>query len=506
MFKVMLSLFLLLAGCASPPPTSLLRMNICREPATLDPRAGGDLVSSTLHFLLFEGLVRLAPDGSLVPAQAARIDISEDKLTYTFHLKATHWSDGSLVTAQDFESAWKAALSPQFAAPNAHLLYAIKNGEKVKRGEVGMEELGLYTVDDLTLVIELERRAPHFLQLVAFCSLFPVRETPPFVSNGPFCLETWEHNKRMVLKKNPHYWDTKAIDLNEIQISMVADENTALALFEKGELDIIGRGFSPIPTEALAHYAMAGKLKTYATPATTSVCFNIDKFPFNNEHIRKAFSYAIDRAAVVSSLTDIRERAATGVNPFDDSSAAEPHNPSLARSHLRIGLEEQGLALEEFPEIVFEYSLSDVHRRLALVIQEAWKNELGIEVKLASCEHKVFLDKLSSKSYAVAQVSWIAQYNDPLSILDRFKQKESPKNYPGWENPEYVRLLNKSAYDATPEERKATLAEAEAVLMDEVPFAPIYHWTTAFLIQDHLIYPEFVPTGAFDYARIRVKR
>src|SRR5277367_4759960 len=120
MFRYVLPVFLLFVGCSPPPPRApshLLRMNICREPPTMDPRAGGDQVSSAMHFLLFEGLMRLKANGEVTPAQASHVEISEDGLVYTFYLRGTRWSDGSLVTAFDFESAWKKIVSPQFSAP-----------------------------------------------------------------------------------------------------------------------------------------------------------------------------------------------------------------------------------------------------------------------------------------------------------------------------------------------------------------------------------------------------
>lgn len=514
-------LVFLLIGCSPQPPAThprVLRMNICRDPPTLDPRAGGDLASSAIHFLLFEGLMRLKADGTVVPAQASHVDISDDQLTYTFHLRATHWSDGSVVKAQDFEYAWKKILSPQFAAPNAYLFYVIKNGEKVKKGEAREDELGVYTIDDLTLIIELERPTPYFLNLVSFCAFFPVPSTTDlanphwmyeassdFICNGPFRLAKWKHHQELVLEKSNHYWEAQDIDLEQIVVSMIADENTALSLFEKGELDIIGRGFSPIPIDAIARYKAEGSLKIYRYPGTTAICFNVHRFPFNNVNIRKAFSYAIDRSQIVQNMTSLGEEIATNINSFEPQSLFEDHMIASAQKHLEIGLQELGISLKGFPKVALDYSFSDMNRKLAQVLQENWMKTLNIPIRLSSCEHKVLLDRFISKSYDFAQTIWMAQFNDPISILERFKFKDSSKNYSGWENEDYIRLLDESAYAKTPEERKEILAQAEALLIEEMPLTPLYHWKGAFMIKDHLTYEEFAPTGAFDYARIRVK-
>jgi oligopeptide transport system substrate-binding protein len=154
-----------------------LNVNISGEPATLDPRKGADLISSSLHFMLFEGLTKITPDGSTVPAQAEKIDLSLDCKTYTFHLRECRWSDGTPVTAYDFEKAWKDILDPQFPAANAHLFYPIRNAEAAKKGKVTLQEVGIRVKDPKTLVVELENPTPYFLELT--------QSTTPSIENFP---------------------------------------------------------------------------------------------------------------------------------------------------------------------------------------------------------------------------------------------------------------------------------------------------------------------------------
>lgn len=515
-----------LAGCSSHSKSKqsrIFRMNINREPPTMDPRKGSELIGSAMHYLLYEGLVRLNPDGTVTPAQAKSVEISDDRLTYTFHLRGTHWSDGSRVTAQDFEHAWKKILLPQFGAANAHLLYPIKNAEKAKRGVVPIDQVGIYSTNDKTFVVELEKPTPYFLELISFCVFFPVNhkidEANPnwvyeassqFVSNGPFQLKTWKHNREIVFEKNQRYWEAPYINLDQVVVSMIADENTALSMYENGELDIIGTGISPIPTDALLSYYKQGLLKTNPSPGTTIVCFNVHKFPFNNIHIRKALSYAINRAEIVQNVTQLGESVATNIippilRPQGSVALLEDHRALKAQEHFQQGLQELGISIKEFPSVTLDYSFSEVNHKLVQVLKEQWMKVLGIQVNLHSCEHKVLMDLLGNHTYDLAQTFWVAQYNDPMNILERFKFKTNAKNYPGWENPDYIRLLDQSAYDETPEKRAKTIAQAEALIMEEMPLTPIYHWTTSFLIHDRLAYKEFLPNGAFDYARISVK-
>jgi oligopeptide transport system substrate-binding protein len=517
-------LFSLFSSCgknAEPPKkAAVFRMNINREPPTMDPRKGSELISSAMHFIMFEGLMRLNPDGSVSCAQAKSVEISDDRKTYIFHLKDTYWSNGTPVTARDFEYSWKKILSPDFPASNAHLLYPIKNAEQVKKGNISLDAVGIHSVDDKTLKVELENPTPYFLDLVAFCVFFPVNAkvdsekpdwaynaNPSFISNGPFVLKSWKHNDEIVFEKNPQYWESYQILLDQIHVSMIPDENTALHMYENGELDIIGLGISPIPTDALKKFQQMGLLQTQDSPGTTIICFNLNRFPFNNKNIRKAFAYAINRQEIVENLTQLGEEIATSIIPpvlknKTQIAFFKDHDVASAHEFFKKGCQELGIDPKKFPEIVYSYSTSEANHKLAQALQNQWAKTLGVKIQIQNTEHKVLLDKLGSRNYEIAQSLWVAQYNDQMNILERFKYKNNPKNYPGWENSDYIRLLEQSTCDLTPEDRLKTLELAETLFIEEMPLAPVYHWRTAFMLKPHLTNTEFLPNGAFNYSRI----
>jgi oligopeptide transport system substrate-binding protein len=496
-----------------------IHLNLKSEPATLDPRKGGDVISSHMHFLLFEGLVRLNPDGSIVPAQAKTFEISADGTVYTFLMRDSVWSNGKPVTAYDFEKSWKDILDPAFPSINAHLLYPIKNAEAAKKSRLPLSEVGIVAKDAKTLVITLEKPTPYFLDLISFCVFFPVssekdQEFPEwayhagehYVSNGPFILKEWKHHNEIVALKNPLYWDNLRVRPDEIHFSMIDNETTALQMFENGQLDMIGEPLSPLPVDALPTLKKKSNLFTRPIGGTTMLAFNVDKLPFNNVKIRKAFSYAIDRESIVKNITQMGEIAATNAVPpilknnrnhafFKDADIAQ------AQSLLEEGMKELGITREAFNDIVYYYTTSDTDHKVAQAIQQQWQKVLGVQIKLENLDHKILMDKLIKRNYLFAQSLWVAQYNDQMNILERFKFKTNAKNYANWENPEYIRLIDESFYE-NGAKRAEILEKAEGIFMSEMPICPIYHWEMAYLVQPHLNDVGLTPIGDLVFEKL----
>ena len=490
----------------------VIRLNIKEEPATLDPRKGGDVISSHMHFLLFEGLVRLEHDGTISPAQAESYEISEDGTVYTFHLRDATWSNGAPVTAYDFKKSWLDILDPTFPSLNAHLLYPINNAERAKKRMMPLEEVGIEARDAKTLVITLEQPTPYFLELASFCVFFPVNAAqdvahpnwaynagPQFVSNGPFILKEWKHNNEIVAVRNPYYWDQSRVLPDQVHFSMVDNETTALELFENGQIDMIGEPLCPLPTDALASLKLKDKLIKHPVGGTTIIAFNTTQVPFNHPKIRKAFSYAIHRQEIVQNITQLNQQVATSAVPsvlkgshskvfFQDNDVEQ------ARQLLEEGMEELGINRQEFKKITLVYSSSDLHHKIAQALQRQWVETLGIEIALENAENKVLMNKLTHRDFSLAQTMWVAQYNDQMNILERFKFRDNAKNYAQWENQQFVDLLNHSFYQ-TGEERLSTLEQAEEIFLNEMPIAPIYHWDLAYMVNQDLKGVKLTPIG-----------
>lgn len=520
-YPLILLLLLLTLSCQKkePPPSAPLehvRLNLRNEPATLDPRKGADVLSCELQVFLFEGLMRWYPDGSLDLGQAAALEISQDQRTYTFHLRNTLWSDGTPVTAYDFEQSWKNILDPNFPSPNAHLFYPIKNAEAAKKGLVALSEVGIKTPDARTLIVSLEAPTPYFLDLTSFVAFCPIHQANAhehpewaynagehFISNGPYTLQEWKHNNELLLKKNPLYWENEKISCASIHFSMVSNENTVLQMYQNGKLDMIGTPLCPLPIEAAQSLNETGELLHKSIGCTTLLAFNTKQFPFNNANIRKALSYAIHRQEIVEHITQQNEQIALNAIPpvlknNQNTPLFQDNNLAKAQELFALGLHELGLEKDAFPEILYTYSNTDLNHNIAQAIQQQWQKAFGICVKLQSHDAKILMSKLTSKEFSVAQCIWIAQFKDPYNILERFKLESNAKNYPSWENAEYIRLLEQSTQEIG-KSRLDTLEQAEKIFIDEMPIAPIYHWEYAYLVKPHLRNLKLCTSGELYY-------
>jgi len=484
-------------GCQKAPKEAhqqSISINFSYSPFSLDPRKCTDPVTTTLNFMVYEGLTRLEPDGTISLGLAKDITISNDKKTYLFHLKDVMWSDGSPLTAYHFEAAWKKALSAEFPSKSANLLFPIKNAENAKTGKCSLDEIGVRSIDEKTLEVVLNRPTPYFLELTSFCTYFPV----PFngdevphpnqgaapLSCGPFQISSWKSDNEIIVTKNPYYWNVNHVFLDEIKMSMISDENTALNLFEKGKLDLVGGLISTLPIDALSTLKEKNMIKQRPIAGTTFCAFNVQKYPFNNVNIRKAFALAVDREKITENLFQQFDDVATGPVPLvlkqSVSTFFLDHQKTLAKQYFEKGLQELGISREEFPKITYHYFTSELHKNLALTLQNYWKEALDIDVAVQAQEFKTHLSKLYSREFTFAQMSWVGQYHDPMSFLERFDGKDSFRNYSGWENPYYSELLSASYY-ASKKGREHLLEEAESLLMDEMPIIPLYHFHVVYV-------------------------
>ncbi|MED4782477.1 peptide ABC transporter substrate-binding protein [Brevibacillus choshinensis] len=491
----------------------VLKLNLHSEPPTADPGIAEDSTSGTIVRATFEGLTRAGGDGKVHEAAAESYKVSEDGKTYTFKLRDAKWSNGDAVTAKDFEFAWKRALDPKTASNYAYQLYYIKNGEAFNKGKAKIEDVGVKAIDDKTLEVTLENPTPFFTELTAFYTYYPVNqkvvegnekwaaEAKTHVGNGPFKLEAWEHKNKLTLVKNDNYWDKDAVKVDKLEFSMVEDENTELSMFDNGELDWAGSPTSSLPTDAIPALKDSGKMKTQPIAGTYWYKFNTEKAPFNNVKIRKAFTYAIDRQALIDNVLQTGQIPATGAVPpsmaLNKDGYFKDKDLDTAKKLLEEGMKEEGLT--KMPTVTLSYNTSEGHKKIAEAIQDQWKKQLGVDVKIENKEWKVYLEDLHQGNFQIGRMGWLGDFNDPINFLELYKDKKGGNNDTNWENPKYKELLNQSALEKDPEKRKAILAQAEQILMDEMPIMPIYFYTDSWVQNDKVTGIVIDGLGAVDY-------
>lgn len=527
---IFLLLLLVFTSCQKNKNTSatsrkILKTCLNTEPSTIDPRKNADVFSSTINFLLYEGLTRILPDGEAEMALASSVDISKDGRIYTFHLRKAEWSDGHPITAHDFEYSWKKILDHKFGSPCSQIFFPIKNGEKCIKQILSSDSVGIKAIDDLTLQVELENPTPYFLSLITFCNFFPIPkhielqnpnwfQTPEtnLIGSGPFLIKKWKRNQEITLIKNPTYWDSENVYLEEIQFSIIPDGRTSFQMFENKELDFISTVTTPLLSEDLAEIKKTNNLKITPISGLLFCTFNLEKYPYQNANIRKALSYAINRQPIVENISQLSEKIATRcIAPImvkqKNRTLFPSFDPILAKEFFLKGLEElnippsQSDSLNEF--FILSYNNEEPYKKIAEVIQQQWKQVLGIDVQLQEKDHKSHLSNIMDKNYCVALYNCIAQCTDPTNILDRFKHKEGKKNYPGFENQTYIELLDKAASLNDPIQRMSLLDDAEALLMSEMPIAPIYHFNQGILINPDFIHVEFSPLFNLLFKKIK---
>jgi len=511
--------------------------NLATEPATIDPALSQGIPEANIILQVFDGLTRIDNKNMPQPAIAKSWTISKDRKTYIFTLRDAYWTNGTPVTAYDFEYAWKRALTPELAAAYAYQLYYVYGGEafntSIKVGskyyvqavdakgnpltkKVGGKDVpvpnmakeidpsknvGVRALNAKTLKVYLQSPTVYFLNLTAFPTLMPVckavvskndkwaSDPTNFVTDGPFKVTEWSHNEKMVFEKNPTYWDKGKVKLTKITYYMVEDESTALSMFQSGQLD----ASATVPISELPKLVASGDAKILPYLGTYYYMFNVTKKPFNDVRVRKALLLAINRKGITQSITQGGQVPALAYVPYGIADALpgsdfrkasqvsfyKDNDIATAKALLTQAGYPNG---KGFPAFTLLYNTSQAHKSIAEAIQQMWKKNLGITCTLKNEEWGVYLDDRTNLNYTVARAGWIGDYMDPNTFLDMFVTGGG-NNGTGWSNKSYDALIAKAKATVDPKARMATLHAAEKILMTDMPILPIYYYTNTVLLK-----------------------
>ena len=508
---------------AAEPSTSELNVMLETPVESLDPQLATDGTSFEVIADYTDGLMQMDADGQPIPAIAESYDISEDGLTYTFHLRDASWSNGEPVTASDFVFAWQRAADPAVASEYAYMLSdigQIKNAEAIIAGEMDVSELGVTAVDDKTLEVQLNVPVSYFLSLMYFPTFYPVNEaffescgdtfaTSPetTLSNGAFVLDTYEPAATAIhLTKNEDYYAADDISLPGLNYQVIQDSQQALMSYQTGDLDLTlvnGEQVDQVIDDPEFLTIGAGYL-WYASP-------NISAVPeLANLNIRLAMTMAVDREAITADVlkdgslptyTAVPMQFAAGPDGSDFSEDQEKYSdvctydPEKAAEYWAAGLEELGITELTLDMIV---DADDAPQKVAQVLKEQWETTLpGLTLNLTIEPKKQRVEDMQNGDFEVALTRWGPDYADPMTYLGMWIT-DNANNYGLWSNADYDAIIEECTTGdlcTDPEGRWAKLYEAEKIVMDEAVIIPLYTQANAQMMASTVTGVDFHPVA-----------
>ncbi|MBL0389347.1 peptide ABC transporter substrate-binding protein [Tumebacillus sp. ITR2] len=482
-----------------------INLTIGDEVPSLDSVKGTDSISFTILGQINEGLIRLDEKGRPVAGVAKEWKTSEDGKTYTFTLRDdAKWSDGSNVTAQDFEYAWKRGLDPATKSDYAFMLSWIEGGEAYNAGKGSVDAVAVKAKDAKTLEVKLTSPKPFFLEQLAFPTFFPQKkefvdksgdkfggDVDKVLSNGPFKLSAWSHEQSVELVKNDTYWDKANVKLTKATFQVVKDAGARENLYESGQVD---RALL-LEDQVDRYKDKKDEFSRRADLASGYLEYNEARPVLANVKIRQALTYAMDGDKFTDVVYHDGSTGATGLVPTgisDGQGDFREHNGDLvkradnlkkAKDLLAEGLKE--LNMTSLPAIKLLCSDSSSSKKGSEFIKEQWRTNLGIDVQIELVPFKLRLQKQRTHDYDISLSNWGADYNDPMTFLDLFVG-DGPFNDVQYKNPKYDELIKSAQSEPDAKKRMQSLYDAEKLLMNDMAIGPVYFSASSFATKPYV--------------------
>lgn len=504
------------AGSRAPPASSapvggasghelaavqVLRRGNAGEPETLDPHRAMSVTASNVLRDLYEGLVTEAADGSLIPGAAESWTISDDGRVYTFRLRSDgRWSNGDPVTAADFEYGLQRSANPATLSEYSVMLFPIENAQAVVAGELPPDRLGVRALDAATLEIRLHSPTPYFLGLLTHASTYPVHRpsveaagTAGFarpgrlVGNGPFVLREWVVQSHIRLVRNREYREDRSTRLDEVWFYPIDNYEAELQRYRTGAIDIT----YDIPNRQVGWLRknLADELRIAPYLGSYYFGFNLTRPPFqDNPELRRALSLALDRDILTAKVTGAGEIAAyTWVPPIPGYESPVPEwadwTQEERNAEARRLYAQAGYSPERPLRMQLLYNTDNNHRRLCVAMAAMWREVLGVQTELLNQEWQVFLQTRRERlDTQIFRAGWIGDYLDPYTFAEILHSR-SGLNDVGYDNPRYDALLEQASREADPAVRFGLLAEAERLVVHDVPLIPLYFYVSKRLVK-----------------------
>ena len=516
----------------------ILTVQLGPDVETIDPALNSAVDGANYILFAFDNLLKMDKDGKVVPGLAEKYEVSDDQLTWTFHLRdGLKWSDGSALTADDFVYSWQRLVDPSVAAPYAQTVLGMVEGYDDAIGRPDADgnttvdpdptKLKVEAPDDKTLIVHMAKPTPYFDKLAAFVSLSPVKkdvvEANPdgwsidpktYISTGPFKLTGWEPGSYLMFEKNENYWDADSIKLDGIKCLLMQDQNATFSAYESGDALMI----KDVPTQEITTLKDRSDFHIDPILGTYYLDLNTTLDEFKDPKVREALSLALDRKYISETITAGTYTPASGFvsegvtdwngtawqDNITDKSAyinIDDHAGNLAKAKelLKEAGYENGVGL---PEMVYSTNDASYHKKIAEYLQQAW-GELGLKVQVNIVEWKSFTPQRRSGNYQIARDGWVMDYNDPSNILE-LALTGNGNNNAKYSNPEFDALMSKAATEKDPQTRFGYLHQAEDFIMKDTAMVPLLYYNDFYLQSDKITGSWHSPDGFwhFEYADI----
>ena len=468
---------------------------------SLDPQIATSVEDSDVIRSLMEGLYNEDGSGNLVPAVALSHEVSEDLTTYTFKLRPeAKWSNGDPVVAGDFVSAWQRLADPATASEYAWYLELMQvvNAGEITRGERPVTDLGVKAVDDHTLEVKILAPLPYFPKMLTHSSTFPNHKATidqfgvewtkagNYVGNGAYTLKEHIVGEKVVMEKSATYWDAANVIMSPVVGLTINDENAALTRYLAGEIDR-----SSVPAGQYPRLKAEYPDEAISTPYSCSYTYIINgaegkgSEALHDVRVRKALSYALDRNIIVDNILQAGQIPAYSWTPGAMNGFTMPTTDYATwtqeeRDAKAVALlAEAGYGPDNPLTFTMNYNTSEGHQKIAVAVQQLWKQKLGVEMTPQNFEWAVHTDKMRAGDFDMARYAWCADYNEASTFLDLWTSY-SGNNDAKYSNPEYDKLMKDAKTMADP---NPNYTAAEEILATDMPIIPIYHYTKVDMIK-----------------------
>ncbi len=482
-----------------------ITINNAAEPESLDPYHVGGVPGSNVVRQMFDGLTSTDVNGNTIPGVAESWETKDNKV-WTFKLRDSKWSNGEPVTADDFVYAWRRGVDPKTAASYSNYLAnaRVLNAKEITEGKAKPETLGIKALDDKTLEVTLSESVPYFPDMLTYSVTKPVprkviekygdKWTNPenIVVNGAYKLAERKLNDKIVLEKNPEYYDKDKVVIDKVILLPIPKSTTDVTRYKAGEVDVTA---DDIPPEQFATLKQQLGNQVKVSPKLCSYYYeyNITKAPFDDKKVRLALSMALDRSIITDKVMkqgqtisyQMTPVATKGIKKFEPEWASWSMEKRLTEAKKL--LNEAGYNKEHPLKFELLYNTNESHKKIAVAVGALWKESLGfVDISLVNQEWKTYLDNRKAGKFPMVRAAWCGDYNEPSAFLNVLKTKGSG-NYGGYSSEVVDGLLEQTLQAGVDVEQRMKLYnQIEEQFNKDIPDIFMFHYVSPRLVKPYV--------------------